>query len=352
MLRQPAGRVGPIRTTARLVVGAEVTTRIGRSRVGEDPRTISAPQCTPRSQCRRIRPAKASLGSSPWSRRRPYELGQVANCYVVRASGTAGEAVVVDPGADAAVSARRGADGARCVAILITHGHYDHLGGVADLAEGTGAPVHMAAAESDLLERPPEDFFPGRRRASVEPRGQARRRRALQLAGLAFETVSVPGHSPAHLAFASAVIFSGDVLFAGSVGRTDLPGSDWDELERSIGTLLERFRPRRPSTPDTGRRRRSETSSPRIRFATSAPSSAPREPVSRRRGARRTSHPPSSRPGSESSTSARSLRALRLPPHPDPGLRGHRALRAHAAGVGSDVVQKEMYTFTTGRRGR
>ena len=64
----------------------------------------------------------------------------------------------------------------------------------------------------------------------MEPRGQASAKdETLQLAGLAFETVSVPGHSPAHLAFASdGVIFSGDVLFAGSVGRTDLPGADWD----------------------------------------------------------------------------------------------------------------------------
>ena len=64
----------------------------------------------------------------------------------------------------------------------------------------------------------------------------------LELAGLTFETVRVPGHSPAHLAYyADGALFSGDVLFAGSVGRTDLPGADWETLVDSIRTLADRF---------------------------------------------------------------------------------------------------------------
>ena len=67
---------------------------------------------------------------------------------------------------------------------------------------------------------------------------------ALELAGLAFETLRVPGHSPAHLAYhCDGALFSGDVLFAGSVGRTDLPGADWDTLVESIRTLTDRFPP-------------------------------------------------------------------------------------------------------------
>ena len=83
------------------------------------------------------------------------------NCYLVRRPG-AGEAVVVDPGGDAPrILGELEAMGARCVAILVTHGHWDHLGAVAEVAAETGAPVHMARAERSLLERldttsPPE----------------------------------------------------------------------------------------------------------------------------------------------------------------------------------------------------
>ena len=127
-----------------------------------------------------------------------YELGPIGtNCYVVRNDRGATDAVVIDPGADAAdLRLELARMGARCVAILITHGHYDHLGAVADLA------------------------------------------------GITFETIRVPGHSPAHLSYyADGALFSGDVLFAGSVGRTDLPGGDWETLVASIRTLAERFPP-------------------------------------------------------------------------------------------------------------
>jgi glyoxylase-like metal-dependent hydrolase (beta-lactamase superfamily II) len=64
----------------------------------------------------------------------------------------------------------------------------------------------------------------------------------LELAGMSFETLRVPGHSPAHLAYhTEGAVFSGDLLFAGSVGRTDLPGADWDTLVESIRTLADRY---------------------------------------------------------------------------------------------------------------
>jgi hydroxyacylglutathione hydrolase len=175
-----------------------------------------------------------------------YELGPIGtNCYVVRASLTATEAVVVDPGGDAA-DLRLELDrlGASVAAILITHGHWDHLVGVADLAEGTGAPVYMAAAEQALLENLP-DLVP----AGVTVRGYKadvllEGDESLELAGIQFETLRVPGHSPGHLAYhADGCLFSGDVLFAGSVGRTDLPGADWDTLVETLRALTERFPP-------------------------------------------------------------------------------------------------------------
>jgi hydroxyacylglutathione hydrolase len=175
-----------------------------------------------------------------------YELGPIGtNCYVVRAERGAPEAVVVDPGGDAArLRLELAGMAATCAAILITHGHWDHLGGVADLAEGTGAPVHMAEDERMLLEQPEQFTPPGYTIRRYTPDVLLEGNETLELAGIDFQTLRVPGHSPAHLAYyADDCLFSGDVLFAGSVGRTDLPGAAWETLVESIRMLFERFPP-------------------------------------------------------------------------------------------------------------
>jgi hydroxyacylglutathione hydrolase len=175
-----------------------------------------------------------------------YELGPIAtNCYVVRTSDEGSEAVVIDPGGDAAELGRALERlGATCVGILITHGHWDHLGGVADLADASGAPVYMAAEERIALERI-NDFAPAELPLRpYTPDVLLEGNETLDLAGISFQTLRVPGHSPAHLAYyAEGCLFSGDVLFAGSVGRTDLPFGDWDTLVASIRLLADRFPP-------------------------------------------------------------------------------------------------------------
>jgi glyoxylase-like metal-dependent hydrolase (beta-lactamase superfamily II) len=175
-----------------------------------------------------------------------FALGQLqTNCYVVRASPAAPDAVVIDPGGEAAeLRLQLARLGAACAAILITHGHFDHLGGVADLAEGTGAPVYMPEGERDLLERYAEFAPAGVPGRPYTPDHLLVGGETIDVAGLSFDCISIPGHSPAHVAFhVEGHLFSGDLLFAGSVGRVDLPGADWDTLLDSVRTLAARYPP-------------------------------------------------------------------------------------------------------------
>ena len=185
-------------------------------------------------------------------------LGPIGtNCFVVRAGAAAAEAVVVDPGAEGhRVLELLETLGARCAAILVTHTHYDHIGAVADLAEATGAPVYAPAGEAVVLENP--DAFYGALGLSIRPwtaEHYLEGGEELELAGIGFDALHVPGHSPAHLAFhADGSLLSGDVLFAGSVGRVDLPGGSWDVLVDSIRALTDRYPPDTVVLPGHGPR--------------------------------------------------------------------------------------------------
>lgn len=183
-------------------------------------------------------------------------LGPIGtNCYVVRRDTSSSEAVVVDPSGDAAdLRLTLARLGARCAAILVTHGHWDHLFGVADLAEGTHAPVYMPEGERVLLESPVGAFAPpGFEVRPYTPDVLLNGRETIEVGGISFEVLSVPGHSPAHLAYyADGCLFSGDVLFAGSVGRTDLPGADWGTLVSSIASLAAALPPETVVYPGHG----------------------------------------------------------------------------------------------------
>jgi glyoxylase-like metal-dependent hydrolase (beta-lactamase superfamily II) len=174
-----------------------------------------------------------------------YSLGVIGtNCYVVRADRGSTDAAVVDPGWDAAaLRLELARTGARCAAILLTHTHWDHVGAVAELAEGTGAPVYVSEEAAPALADPKTPIggltLRGWTDVTHVVAGET-----LDAAGIAFEVLSVPGHAPGHVAFAAdGSVFSGDVLFAGGVGRVDIAGGDWDTLLASIRLLVERFPP-------------------------------------------------------------------------------------------------------------
>ena len=173
-------------------------------------------------------------------------LGQIGtNCYLVRADPDAKEAVVVDPGAEPAEIERALASlGAACAGILLTHSHYDHFGALAELAESTAAPVWLPEGELDVFRRP-ETFFPGiTMRAYTSDATLLSGGETVDVAGISFQVRHVPGHSPGHLSYyADGALFSGDVLFSGSVGRVDLPFGDWETLLASIRSLADAYPP-------------------------------------------------------------------------------------------------------------
>jgi hydroxyacylglutathione hydrolase len=176
---------------------------------------------------------------------RMFTVGPVAeNCYLFRRDGS-DRALIVDPG-DEAGKLLQAIDGLGVTldAILLTHTHFDHVGAVAPLAERTGAEVWVPLIEKDVLANimdyvPWPGFGPFE---SYDAEHTLEGGEKLELAGFEIDVIFTPGHSPGHVTFSipdEQAVFSGDVLFQGSVGRVDLPGGDWETLLDSIRTLVD-----------------------------------------------------------------------------------------------------------------
>ena len=178
-----------------------------------------------------------------------------ANCYVV-APGKGGECVVIDPGEG--VSERLDAllDEHRLTpaAVLLTHGHLDHTASTAAVCDGAGIPAHIHGNDEFMLADPLAALTPELRgalaRLHVGPVRPALVTSLtgvgeVQIAGLTIVVDHIPGHTPGSVAYRLAaaadrpeVLFTGDTLFAGSIGRTDLPGGDTDTILESISARL------------------------------------------------------------------------------------------------------------------
>ena len=179
---------------------------------------------------------------------RMFTVGPVQeNAYIVRLPN-ADRAVMIDPGdeADRLIAALQALGISTVEAILLTHTHFDHVGAVAPVARATGAPVycpeletHVLADINSFVRLPGFGPFESYDADETVSGGET-----LAFAGLELEVSFVPGHSPGHVAYALKdhdALFSGDVLFQGSVGRVDLPGGDWPTLLRSIDSLIKAY---------------------------------------------------------------------------------------------------------------
>jgi glyoxylase-like metal-dependent hydrolase (beta-lactamase superfamily II) len=163
------------------------------------------------------------------------------NCHVLW--GSTPQAIVIDPGAQPEdildfLSARK----LSVAAYLLTHGHVDHVSAVAALCDACPAPVHLHPADAPWAYRPANQMPPfygiPRRPAMEEPLRPEEK--TLAVAGFTCAVIGTPGHTPGSVCFHFAgeeILFSGDTLFAGSVGRTDLPGGDSRQLQSSLVLL-------------------------------------------------------------------------------------------------------------------
>jgi hydroxyacylglutathione hydrolase len=159
------------------------------------------------------------------------------NAYI---AWRAGAAACIDPGNSVAAMERfLAGDGLTVEAILLTHAHLDHVEGVAAMARATGAPIHLHPADRPLYDRVAQQAqqFGLQVQVPPPPDHELHHGQRLVVGGVTYDVRHVPGHSPGHVLLHvadAAVAFVGDVVFQGSIGRTDLPGGDYAQLMSSI----------------------------------------------------------------------------------------------------------------------
>ena len=175
---------------------------------------------------------------------RMFTVGEIQeNCFLFRRDGSQ-RAIIVDPG-DEAPKLLHAIDslGLELEAILLTHCHFDHVGAVAPIAREKGVEVWVPEIEKPVLADIMSYTFPGfGPYESYDAEHTVSGGETLELAGFEIDVIFTPGHSPGHVTYSipdEQVVFSGDVLFQQSVGRTDLPGGDWATLLDSIRALIE-----------------------------------------------------------------------------------------------------------------
>jgi len=178
-----------------------------------------------------------------------FTVGLVAeNTYIFRRDGS-DRALIIDPGDEAPTLLNAIEElGVTLDGILLTHTHFDHVGAVAPVAKATGAEVWVPEIEKPVLADimsfvPWPGFGPFE---SWDAEHTLAGGEKLEMAGFEIDVLFTPGHSPGHVTFSipdEQAIFSGDVLFQQSVGRTDLPGGDWPTLLDSLRTLVDTLPP-------------------------------------------------------------------------------------------------------------
>jgi glyoxylase-like metal-dependent hydrolase (beta-lactamase superfamily II) len=189
---------------------------------------------------------------------RAFTVGPIQeNCYFVRRPD-ATSAVIVDPGEEAPrlLEALKALGIETVEAILLTHCHFDHVGAVKPLHDATGAPVWCPQLETEMLADITAHAFPGFGPfEGYDADHTVAGAETLELAGMTFDVRFTPGHSAGHVTYAvrgEELLLSGDVLFEGAIGRTDLPGGDLQTLLASIDALLDEFTPETRVCPGHG----------------------------------------------------------------------------------------------------